>query len=201
MQVSLVEITADTVLAVTQLSVREDQKRFVASNAVSLAQALFSPEAWYRAIHSGNELAGFVMLHDESLRPDPPKEPQVGVWRFMVDAKFQGQGIGRAALQQVVQHVRAKKGSSPDWNSRMCRGLDLQNRSIAVSASVQTGRLTTGKSSLNSSLAKTLPDQSLNRTRCGVLPEACHLVPGLCPHAAMGPVGVSVRPREADVCR
>ena len=109
MQVSLVEITADTVLAVTQLSVREDQKRFVASNAVSLAQALFSPEAWYRAIHSGNELAGFVMLHDESLRPDPPKEPQVGVWRFMVDAKFQGQGIGRAALQQVVQHVRAKR--------------------------------------------------------------------------------------------
>ena len=48
--VTLREITADTVRSVTKLAVREDQMRFVASNAVSLAQALFTPEAWYRAI-------------------------------------------------------------------------------------------------------------------------------------------------------
>ena len=108
MQASLREISADTVREVTKLSVREDQRHFVASNAVSLAQALFAPEAWYRTIYVGNELTGFVMLYDESLRPDPPKEPQVGVWRFMIDGKFQGQGIGRAALQLVIEHVRAK---------------------------------------------------------------------------------------------
>ncbi|CAN5130245.1 GNAT family N-acetyltransferase [soil metagenome] len=108
MKISLQEITADTVRAVTNLSVRDDQKQFVASNAVSLAQALFSPEAWYRAIHADDELAGFVMLYDESLRSTPPQEPGVGVWRLMVDAKFQGKGIGKAALQQVIEHVRAK---------------------------------------------------------------------------------------------
>jgi len=106
--VSLREITAETVRAVTRLSVREDQQHFVASNAVSLAQALFAPEAWYRAIYLGEEMVGFVMLFDESLRAPAPGRPEVGVWRFMVDATYQGKGIGRAALERVIEHVRAK---------------------------------------------------------------------------------------------
>jgi diamine N-acetyltransferase len=105
---SLREITAETVREVTRLSVRDDQKHFVASNAVSLAQALFAPEAWYRAVYYGEEIAGFVMLHDESLRSPPPEKPEVSVWRFMVDAKYQGKGIGNAALKQVIEHVRTK---------------------------------------------------------------------------------------------
>jgi diamine N-acetyltransferase len=48
------------------------------------------------------------MLEDESLLSPPPEEPKVSVWRFMVDARFQGRGIGRAALLQVIEHVRAK---------------------------------------------------------------------------------------------
>ena len=108
MPVSLKEITADTVREVTSLSVREDQRHFVASNAVSLAQALFAPEAWYRAIYLESELAGFVMLYDESLRSSPPERPEIGVWRFMIDARFQGKGIGKAALRHVIKHVRDK---------------------------------------------------------------------------------------------
>ncbi len=54
-RVTLREITAETVRAVINLSVTEHQKRFVASNAVSLAQALFAPEAWYRAIYLDEE--------------------------------------------------------------------------------------------------------------------------------------------------
>ena len=106
--VTLREITADTVRAVTKLAVAETQTGFVAPNAVSLAQALFAPEAWYRAIYFGEELAGFVMLEDESLLSPPPPQPKVGVWRFMIDAKLQGCGIGRAALLQVIEHVRSK---------------------------------------------------------------------------------------------
>ena len=45
-QVALREITADTVITIVRLSVSEDQKKFVAPNAVSLAQALFAPETW-----------------------------------------------------------------------------------------------------------------------------------------------------------
>ena len=108
MLVSLREITADTVRLITSLSVGPDQQRFVASNAVSLAQALFSEEAWYRAIYAGESPAGFVMLYDESLRVLLPPTPEVVLWRLMIDTRFQGQGIGRLALQQVIDHVRSK---------------------------------------------------------------------------------------------
>jgi diamine N-acetyltransferase len=106
--VTLREITSETVRAVTKLSVAESQLGFVASNAVSLAQALFAPEAWYRAIHAGDALAGFVMVSDTSLRTPPPATPEIGVWRLMIDQRFQGQGIGRAALRLVIEHARAK---------------------------------------------------------------------------------------------
>jgi diamine N-acetyltransferase len=107
-QVSLREIASQTVRAVTNLSVAESQKGFVASNAVSLAQALFAPAAWYRAIYRAEELVGFIMLDDESLETPPPEKPSIDVWQFMIDARFQSQGIGRAALLQVIEHVRAK---------------------------------------------------------------------------------------------
>jgi diamine N-acetyltransferase len=107
--VSLREITGETVRAIVKLAVAPAQQGFVASNAISLAQALFSPEAWYRAIYVGDTPAGFVMLHDESLRPVPPGAPQIGLWRFMIDARFQRQGIGVQALDLVIEHVRRKR--------------------------------------------------------------------------------------------
>lgn len=108
MAVSLREITADSVRQITALAVAPEQQRFVASNAVSLAEALFNEEAWYRAIFLGDTPAGFVMLYDESLRSVRPAELQIGLWRFMIDRSFQGQGIGAAALEQVIAHVRSK---------------------------------------------------------------------------------------------
>ena len=112
-RVTLREITAETVIPVIRLSVTEDQKQFVAPNAVSLAQALFAPEAWYRAIYFDDELAGFVMLADEALKSPRPEAPTIGLWRFMIDAKFQRRGIGRAALLLVIAHVRSKRPLFP----------------------------------------------------------------------------------------
>ena len=106
--VSLREITADTVRAVIALAVAESQKGFVAPNAVSLSQALFAPDAWYRAIYLGDEPVGFVMLEDQSMRQPPPAEAEIAVWRLMIDSRFQGKGIGRAALLLVIEHARRK---------------------------------------------------------------------------------------------
>jgi diamine N-acetyltransferase len=106
--VTLRAITEETVIPVIKLSVAEHQQSFVATNAVSLAQALFSEVAWYRAIYLGDEPVGFVMLYDETLLEHPPASPGVGLWRFMVDARFQGRGVGREALRQIIEHVRAR---------------------------------------------------------------------------------------------
>ena len=101
------EITAQTVRAITALSVREDQKRFVATNAESLAEALLKQEAWYRAVYVDEIPAGFVMLFDEALRTPAPPKPRVALWRFMIDQSYQGGGIGIAALELVIDYVRS----------------------------------------------------------------------------------------------
>lgn len=70
--VSLREIAADTVRAIIGMPLADSQKSFLAPNATSLAQTLFAPEAWYRAIYLGEAPLGFLMLEDQSIRPEPP---------------------------------------------------------------------------------------------------------------------------------
>lgn len=106
--VTLREISADTVRKVLWLSVGPGQERFVAPNAVSLAQALFSPEAWYRAAYRGEEMVGFVMVSDEAHKQPPKDKPEIGLWRLMVDQRYQGQGIGREIVKLVAQHARSR---------------------------------------------------------------------------------------------
>ncbi|MDD9961356.1 MAG: GNAT family N-acetyltransferase [Gammaproteobacteria bacterium] len=98
--VSLREVTQQTVDAVLKLRVTKDQDRFVASNAVSIAQAHFSPHAWFRAIYAGETPVGFLMLSIQ------PEQGEYFLWRFMVDAQHQGRGYGRRALELLVKHVK-----------------------------------------------------------------------------------------------
>ena len=56
--VTLREITRETVRDVCRLEVGPGQGQFVASAAVSIAEAHFSPEAWFRAIYAGEVPVG-----------------------------------------------------------------------------------------------------------------------------------------------
>lgn len=113
MGVHLEPVTAVTVRDVCDLRVDPSQERFVASNAVSLAEAQFHPQAWCRAVYDDDDeqLVGFVMLHDPG--DDPPEDsPGWMIWRLMIDARFQGRGLGRQAVQAVLDHVRATSGGA-----------------------------------------------------------------------------------------
>ena len=105
-QVTLREVTAETVRAICRLSVREDQRGFVASNAVSIAQAHFSDHAWFRAIYSGDTPVGFAMIEDR------PEKTEYFLWRFMIDAEHQGQGVGRMAVELLIDHVKGRPGAT-----------------------------------------------------------------------------------------
>ena len=105
-EVALVEVTGETVRSICRLEVGPGQFRFVAPNAVSFAEALFEPKAWYRAIHADGVPVGFLMLHDD------PDEPAYYLWRFMIDARFQGKGYGARAVELLVEHVRSRPGAS-----------------------------------------------------------------------------------------
>ncbi|HMN28247.1 MAG TPA: GNAT family N-acetyltransferase [Caldilineaceae bacterium] len=105
--VSLVEITRETVRAITALKVGDAQNRFVASNAVSIAQAYFEGDkAWFRAIYAADTPVGFLMLYDD------PAIPEYFLWRFMIDARYQRLGFGRRALDLLVGHVRSRPNAA-----------------------------------------------------------------------------------------
>jgi diamine N-acetyltransferase len=108
--VQLREVTRESVRAVCALEVADDQRAFVAPNAVSIAQAYFYDEAWFRAVHAvhaGAELVGFVMLYDPTLAATP-EEPDFFLWRLMIDRRYQGKGYGRAAVRLASEYARSR---------------------------------------------------------------------------------------------
>ncbi len=98
--VELREVTGDTVRLICGLQVAPDQRGFVAPNAVSFAEALFEPKAWYRAVVADDVPVGFVML---SLDPDAG---EYYLWRLMIADGLQRRGYGRKVLDLVTAHVR-----------------------------------------------------------------------------------------------
>jgi diamine N-acetyltransferase len=100
-EVTLRPITRENVGDVLRLQVAPDQEQFVASNAVSLAQAHFEPKLpWFRAVYAGETPVGFVMLEYNA------EEQFYFLWRFMIDARYQRHGYGRKALELLCAHVK-----------------------------------------------------------------------------------------------
>lgn len=103
-EVSLREITENTVMTVCRLSdtLTDPQTMMVAPNAMSLAQALFSKKAWYRAIYAGKAIVGFLMLYDDE------EQPRYFLWRLMIASTYQGRGYGAQAIQRLVEYVKTR---------------------------------------------------------------------------------------------
>ena len=116
--VSLREITQETLHAVLKLRVSLDQEPYVAPSSVSIAQAYYHPEAWFRAIYADDTPVGFLMLEDWSNVSGEMAGKPVLLWRFMIDRQFQRKGYGKAALCELVEHIRA--GASLDHFLTSC---------------------------------------------------------------------------------
>jgi diamine N-acetyltransferase len=62
-------------------------------------------------IYAGDEPVGFVMLSDGAEpTEDEPHPWRYTLWRLLVDARHQGRGYGRAALDLVIDYL----GTRPD---------------------------------------------------------------------------------------
>ena len=119
--VSFREITEKTVNSILKLKVAKFQERFVASNAVSLAQAHFSKVAWFRAIYLKEQPVGFVMIEDI------PEKKEYFLWRFMIDEKYQGLGIGKQAIELLKDYVRTRPGGKELFVSYVPGGKGPEN--------------------------------------------------------------------------
>jgi len=103
--VSLRNVTKETVHSILRLNVGDNQQHVVAPNAVSIAEAYFEPKAWFRAIYADETPVGFVMLYDDA------ETQHYYLWRYMIDARYQSLGLGRRALEQVIDYVRMRPGA------------------------------------------------------------------------------------------
>lgn len=84
------------------LSVKDDQKRFVAPNENALALAFAHKEMKPRAIYSDEQMVGLIMF---------ARDPDDGVYyinRLMIDEKYQGNGFGKQALNLLLEQLRDK---------------------------------------------------------------------------------------------
>ena len=109
-RVSLRPITTSSRPALEALRVRPDQENLVDGVSSSLAEAAAKPDArpWCRGIYAGDVPVGFLMLADGVQAGHAEIPWPYYLWRFLIDARFQGQGYGRAALARLVAYVSAK---------------------------------------------------------------------------------------------
>ena len=78
------------------LSVLEEQKGFIASNAVSLAQSKFDTEMVPVCIYNNDQMVGFAMYAQD------PETDHIWIIRFMIDKNYQNKGLGKAALKKLI---------------------------------------------------------------------------------------------------
>jgi RimJ/RimL family protein N-acetyltransferase len=121
-EVCLVPVDADNVHRLRKLEPHRSQQRFVSSMATSLADAL-RPEvhnggltvALPFGIESDGELVGFVMITAIT-----EYHPHPELWRFLIDRRHQRRGIGRLALDAVVQECQTMSATA--LQTHWCEG-------------------------------------------------------------------------------
>lgn len=104
MKIELKKIDRSNYLDCIKLRLGKDQEKFVASNLFSLVEAAYEPDLYPLGVYCDDKMVGFFLYdYDEELH----------AWsmsRFMIDKKYQHQGIGRKALKSFLEFFRAQYG-------------------------------------------------------------------------------------------
>jgi len=103
-RITLIPITAANERECIQLSPSADQINLVASNADSLIHATKEVTSKPYGIYTDSAMVGFV-LFDQEVYPDG----YYWILRFMIDARYQGNGYGTAAIREVIDQLHTRK--------------------------------------------------------------------------------------------
>ncbi|MCT9818873.1 GNAT family N-acetyltransferase [Microbacterium sp. W1N] len=106
-ELRLVELSAATIVAVNAMSLKPGQEQFLAPTSYAVAGAVTDPKtSWQRVVLDANEVVGFVSANFD---PDATHEHFRSVlWRINVDADDQGRGVGRFAVDGLLEEARAR---------------------------------------------------------------------------------------------
>ena len=123
MMLHLQPIDSQNAEAILALSVREEQRGFVASNTDSIIEAYIAithnGHAFPFGIYDGDVPVGFLMIGygvDDCWQDAPAiARGNYNLWRLMIDQKHQGRGYGRAALQLALDFIRTQPCGPAEW--------------------------------------------------------------------------------------
>lgn len=104
MTVTLRPITRDNLWAVVDLKLHPDQENLIEDNVASIANAYVEPTFVPLAVYAGDDLVGFAMYG---------QHPTTGAWwviRIMIDRDHQGKGLGRAAMEALIETMAERVG-------------------------------------------------------------------------------------------
>ncbi|SIT88099.1 diamine N-acetyltransferase [Microbacterium sp. RU33B] len=106
-ELRLVELSAATIVAVNNLSLKPGQEQYLAPVSYALAGTVANPvTAWQRVVLDGDEVVGFVSANFDD---DAPQEHFRSVlWRINVDADDQGRGVGRFAVSSLLDEAKSR---------------------------------------------------------------------------------------------
>ncbi|MFB4348999.1 GNAT family N-acetyltransferase [Microbacterium sp. CR_7] len=106
-ELRMVELSAATIVAVNNLSLKPGQEQFLAPVSYGIAATVINPAtSWQRVVLDGDQVVGFVSANFD---PEAPEEHFRSVlWRINVDADDQGKGVGRFAVEQLVEEARSR---------------------------------------------------------------------------------------------
>ena len=101
----MVELSAATIVAVNNLSLKPGQEQFLAPVSYGIAATVINPQtSWQRVILDRNEVVGFVSANFDDEAPE--EHFRSVLWRINVDADDQGRGVGRFAVESLIDEAR-----------------------------------------------------------------------------------------------
>ena len=129
--IRLEKIGPENLWDVIDLKVKREQKHFVASNIVSIAQAYAAIgtacTAFPFAVVNGRKPVGFLMIgfNEAALYDydkDGDKAPEVlknnySIWRLMIDKRYQKRGYGKEAIKLALDFIRTRPCGKAEYCS------------------------------------------------------------------------------------
>ena len=121
--VELKKLTSENLDDILALQVAENQKGFISPNSRSIMDAHLAITnneiAITFGIYSNNKVIGFIILtygaHEDKVMPSVAYRNYY-IWHFMIDEKYQGQGLGREALNCLIDYMR----TAPCGEGKFC---------------------------------------------------------------------------------
>jgi diamine N-acetyltransferase len=107
-ELRLEELSASNIAAANALSLKPGQEQYITPVSYSVAAAALNPStSWQRVVVDDGD--GVVAFIQADFDPDAPTEEFRSIlWRINVDADDQGRGIGRFAVNALVEEARSR---------------------------------------------------------------------------------------------